>query len=103
MMGNPSGMAVAPPRREVVDQCVGRLYAALRAAVDCRRRPAVAEYLAPGVYVEEIPCGAHAIAGVATSTAAFLGATQSGPIAEPLLLRSFAEFEAQCGGLSVDI
>ena len=63
----------------------------------------MAEYLAPGVYVEEIPCEARAIAGVATSTAAFLGATQSGPVAQPLLVHSFAEFEAQFGGLSSDM
>ena len=63
----------------------------------------MAEYLAPGVYVEEIPCEARPIAGVATSTAAFLGATQSGPVAQPLLVHSFAEFEAQFGGLSSDM
>ena len=31
------------------------------------------EYLSPGVYVEEIPSGAHTIAGVGTSTAGFIG------------------------------
>jgi Bacteriophage tail sheath protein len=86
-----------------MDQCIAGLYPDRCAAVDRRRRPAVAEYLAPGVYVEEISSGAHAIAGVSTSTTAFLGATQSGPIAEPLLLYSFAEFAAQFGGLSVDM
>ena len=35
--------------------------------------------VAPGVYVEEAPAGARVIAGVPTSTAAFLGATQAGP------------------------
>ena len=37
------------------------------------------EYLAPGVYVEEIERGPKPIEGVATSTAAFLGATERGP------------------------
>ena len=37
------------------------------------------EYLAPGVYVEEIERGPKPIEGVATSTAAFLGETERGP------------------------
>jgi Bacteriophage tail sheath protein len=86
-----------------MDQCIAGLYPDRCAAVDRRRRPTVAEYLAPGVYIEEIPSAVHPIAGVPTSTTAFLGATQSGPIAEPLLLYSFAEFEAQFGGLSIDM
>src|SRR5262245_61102825 len=57
----------------------------------------------PGVYVEEVPSGAHAIAGVPTSTAAFVGATKFGPVTEPLLVHSFAEFEAHFGGLSADM
>jgi uncharacterized protein len=86
-----------------MDQCIAGLYPDRCAAVDRRRRPAVAEYLAPGVYVEEIPSAVHPIAGVPTSTTAFLGTTQSGPIAQPLLVYSFAEFAAQFGGLSVDM
>ena len=37
------------------------------------------EYLAPGVYVEEVSSGNQPIAGVSTSTAAFLGPTEQGP------------------------
>ena len=59
--------------------------------------------VAPGVYVEEAPAGARVIAGVPTSTAAFLGATQAGPVAAPLLVHSFAEFEAQFGGLAAEM
>ena len=55
---------------------------------------------APGVYVEEVPAGGHVIAGVPTSTAAFLGATPSGPVAAPVPVHSFAQFQAQFGGLS---
>jgi Bacteriophage tail sheath protein len=57
----------------------------------------------PGVYVEEAPSDVHVIAGVPTSTAAFLGATKFGPVAAPLLVHSFAEFEARFGGLSAEM
>src|SRR5262245_36683133 len=59
--------------------------------------------VAPGVYVEETDAGAHVIAGVPTSTAAFVGATAAGPAAAPRIVHSFAEFEAQFGGLAVDM
>ena len=36
-------------------------------------------YLAPGVYVEEVPSGARPIEAVGTSTAAFVGAAPNGP------------------------
>src|SRR5215831_9088791 len=76
----------------------------LRCLVPCRRRrAAMPETVAPGVYVEETPAGAHVIAGVPTSTAAFVGATEAGPVAAPRMVHSFAEFEAQFGGLAVDM
>ncbi|MGZ4644254.1 MAG: hypothetical protein ACXVX8_19200, partial [Blastococcus sp.] len=34
----------------------------------------MAQYLAPGVYVEEVPSGIKPISGVGTSTAGFVGA-----------------------------
>lgn len=49
------------------------------------------EYLAPGVYVEEIERGPKPIEGVATSTAAFLGETQRGPQI-PWLVTSYGEY-----------
>ena len=61
------------------------------------------EHLTAGVYVEDAPAGVHVIAGVPTSVAAFVGATQAGPVAAPLVVHSFAEFEAQFGGLAVDM
>jgi uncharacterized protein len=61
------------------------------------------ETVAPGVYVEDASAGAHAIAGVPTSTAAFVGATEAGPVAAPLIVHSFAEFEAQFGALAVEM
>jgi hypothetical protein len=57
----------------------------------------------PGVYIEEIPSGARPIEGVCTSTAAFVGATASGPFDVPLLVRSFGEFRAHFGGLAADM
>lgn len=58
------------------------------------------EYLAPGVYVEEVSFRAKSIEGVSTSTAAFVGPTRFGPTSgEPELLTSFADFERIYGGL----
>ena len=48
----------------------------------------MAEYLAPGVYVEEIERGPKPIEGVATSTAAFLGETERGPT-DPRLVTNY--------------
>lgn len=45
------------------------------------------EYLAPGVYVEEIERGPQPIEGVPTSTAAFIGETERGST-EPSLVAS---------------
>lgn len=54
----------------------------------------MAEYLAPGVYVEEFDSGAKAMEGVSTSTAGFIGTTQRGPlIGKPVLVTSFAEYQ----------
>jgi phage tail sheath protein FI len=49
------------------------------------------EYLAPGVYVEEIERGPKPIEGVATSTVAFLGETERGPT-RPRFISSYGEF-----------
>jgi phage tail sheath protein FI len=57
----------------------------------------VPEYLAPGVYVEEIEHGPQSIEGVPTSTAAMLGATEFGST-EPRLVCSALEFRDGFGG-----
>jgi phage tail sheath protein FI len=58
------------------------------------------EYLAPGVYIEEVSFRAKTIEGVSTSTAGFVGPARYGPVdGEPELLTSFAEFERIYGGL----
>ena len=58
------------------------------------------EYLAPGVYVEEVDSGIKTIEGVSTSIAGFAGVTVRGPAGGglPLLVTSFSEFERQFGG-----
>jgi phage tail sheath protein FI len=55
------------------------------------------EYLTPGVYIEEIGPGPRPIEGVATSTAAFIGEAERGPI-KPRLVTSFAEYQRWFGG-----
>ncbi|HIE54570.1 MAG TPA: phage tail protein, partial [Chromatiaceae bacterium] len=58
------------------------------------------EYLAPGVFVEEVSFRQKSIEGVSTSTTGFVGPTRFGPVAdEPPLLTSVAEFERIYGGL----
>jgi phage tail sheath protein FI len=55
------------------------------------------EYLAPGVYVEEINTGNQPIEGVSTSTVGFLGLTQRGPTV-PTLVTSFVDYVRTFGG-----
>lgn len=58
------------------------------------------EYLAPGVYVEEVSFRAKSIEGVSTSTCAFVGPTRKGPLSgTPEVVTSFGEFERIYGGL----
>ena len=54
------------------------------------------EYLAPGVYVEEIELGAKPIEGVSTSTAGFLGETERGPT-NPRLVTSWLQYQRLYG------
>lgn len=56
----------------------------------------------PGVYIQEIPSGSRAIAGVPTSVAAFVGYTGRGPVNKARQIFSFADFERAFGGLNVD-
>jgi phage tail sheath protein FI len=56
----------------------------------------------PGVYIEEIPSGVRTITGVATAITAFIGRTVRGKENEPIMLNSFADFERQFGGVSLD-
>lgn len=59
----------------------------------------MAEYLAPGVYVEEFDSGVKAMEGVGTSTAGFVGLAARGPVeGRPVLLTSFADYKRRFGG-----
>jgi uncharacterized protein len=51
------------------------------------------------VYVDEAPFGAAAIAGVPTSTAAFVGGAARGPAGKAVEVRSLAEYERVFGSL----
>ena len=52
------------------------------------------EYLAPGVFVEEVSFRAKSIEGVGTSVAAVVGPTRTGPLrGKPEVVTSFAEFQ----------
>jgi phage tail sheath protein FI len=55
------------------------------------------EYLAPGVYVEEVDTGSKPIEGVSTSTAGMIGVTERGPLDVPILVTSFGEFRRWFG------
>ena len=56
------------------------------------------EYLAPGVYVEEVSYRAKSIEGLGTTTTGFIGPTRYGPIDIPLdVITSIGEFERTYG------
>lgn len=57
------------------------------------------EYLAPGVFVEEVSYRAKSIEGVSTTTTGFVGPTRFGPTdLEPEVITSLVEFERVYGG-----
>jgi phage tail sheath protein FI len=59
----------------------------------------MAEYLSPGVYVEEYDNSPRAIEGVGTSTAGFVGMAVKGPSSgAPSLITNFASFLREFGG-----
>ena len=70
------------------------------------------QYLHPGVYVQEVPSAVKPIAGVSSSTAAFIGFADKGPVpgtilpsgrpAQPALVTSFTEYTREFGGFRAD-
>lgn len=59
----------------------------------------MAEYLSPGVYVEEFDSAGAPLAGVSTSTAGFLGVAERGPAEGlPVLITSMNDFRRNFGG-----
>jgi phage tail sheath protein FI len=61
------------------------------------------DYTAPGVYVEEVPSLPRTISGVDTSTAAFIGRTPKGPLANasdgPVQVVSLHQFQRDFGAI----
>ena len=63
----------------------------------------MAEYLSPGVYVEEFESGGKPMEGVGTSTAGFIGLAERGPaLGVPQLVTNFADFKRKYGGYLSD-
>jgi len=59
----------------------------------------MAEYLSPGVYVEEYDSSPRSIEGVGTSTAGFVGmAVKGSTIGAPSFVTNFADYQRQFGG-----
>ena len=57
------------------------------------------EYLAPGVFMEEVSSGAPPIAAVGTSTTGMVGMTRRGPVqGPPTLVTNYGEFVRAFGG-----
>jgi phage tail sheath protein FI len=55
------------------------------------------DLLHPGVYIQEIPSGVRPIEGVSTSTGAFIGKAQMGPLNQAVLITRASEFESKFG------
>ncbi len=60
------------------------------------------EYLSPAVYVEEVSSGVKPIAGVGTSTGAFVGIAEKGPINEAKLITNWTQFVSTFGSFTVE-
>ena len=60
------------------------------------------EYLSPGVYVEEVSSGIKPIEGVGTSTGAFIGIAERGPVGVPRLIANWTQFTSTFGGFIDD-
>jgi phage tail sheath protein FI len=60
------------------------------------------EILHPGVYIQEIPSGVRPIEGVSTSTTAFLGKAEKGPLDHAFMVTGFTEFQTVYGGFLDD-
>lgn len=59
----------------------------------------MAEYLSPGVYVEEFDSGPAPMQGVGTSTAGFVGLAEKGPVSgAPVFVSSPSDFTRKFGG-----
>ena len=57
----------------------------------------MAEYLSPGVYIEEVNSGPRPIEGVGTAMAAFVGFAPAGQVGRPTLITNWAEYVEKFG------
>ena len=57
----------------------------------------MANLTAPGVYVDEVPSGVRPIEAAGTSTAAFFGESERGPVGEPVKIFNFTEYQRSFG------
>ena len=62
----------------------------------------MAQYLSPGVYVEEKSSGAKPIEGVGTSTGAFVGIAEKGPIGKAKQIANWTQFVNTFGAYIAD-
>jgi phage tail sheath protein FI len=53
----------------------------------------------PGVYIQEVESDVHTIVPVDTATTAFIGRALRGPVNQPILINSYADFQRVFGGL----
>jgi hypothetical protein len=53
----------------------------------------------PGIYIEELPSGVHAIAGASTANTAFVDFFARGPMNQAVQITSLADFQRIFGGL----
>lgn len=60
------------------------------------------QYLSPGVYVEEKPSGEKPMEGVGTSTGAFVGIAEKGPIGKAEQIANWTQFVNKFGGYIAD-
>ncbi len=60
----------------------------------------MAEYLSPGVFVEELSSGIKPIEGVGTSVGAFVGHAEKGPVGKAVAINNFGSFLRTFGGFT---
>lgn len=60
----------------------------------------MAEYLSPAVFIEELSSGIKPIQAVGTSTAAFVGLAERGPVGRAVAIANFGEFMRTFGGFN---
>jgi phage tail sheath protein FI len=62
----------------------------------------MAEYLSPGIFLEEVPSVSQTITGVSTSSCGFIGTASMGPVNVCTLVGSYPEYERVFGGMNAE-